>query len=184
MTKIHVAPPISILPKDFQRFIKQFARGVPVERLSLCRDLRTKWTRWNQNPAAIAKCYEANLPSAKNLRECVGKQKVVGVYCIYAKQEGKAFECFYVGISNSSIYDRLNQHLCGDIRHKNSYDRGKRDAYVWLGNAVEVVICYATIQHDKEVVGARASTIGGLLDGSAPTTVLMRVHPRARGSCP
>ena len=68
---------------------------------------------------------------------------------MYAKhKDNTSIECFYVGVATTSIYTRLNQHLCGDISHiKSRAPGGKQDAYIWLSKACEVVICYAAIQH-------------------------------------
>jgi hypothetical protein len=162
--RIHVAPAIKILPKEFERFLREFAAREPVKELSLCRHLATESNKCAKNQAG-AECYEPNLPR-KGIEE-----RAVGVYCIYAKQKNRAaFECFYVGISESNIYSRVYQHLRGDIRDKDTeYDRGKRNAYVWLENAVEVVICYATIQGgDNRVVRRRLRLL------EASLTVLLR----------
>jgi hypothetical protein len=99
-------------------------------------------------PDSATSCYDIELPSAKYLREYMGPEKLGGVYCIYARHKNMASsECFYVGVAQSCIYDQLNQHLCGDIRDKGRYGPGKQKAYTWFSEPVEVVICYAVIQH-------------------------------------
>ena len=140
-TTIYVAQATAISQCEFRSFFKQNSDNTP---LDLCRRLNKEWLRYRDSLKRVSNSpYRVNLPAASYLRERV-LPKSKGVYAIFANHNSeKKLKCFYVGISETDVYQRLVRHLREDIQ------KNYGNVFGSLKRASKILICYSTIPNAK-----------------------------------
>lgn len=143
-TTIYIAQATVISPCEFKKFFKQYSENTSLDKIDLCRRLDKEWLRYRDSPKRASNTpYKVNLPTAEGLRERI-LRKSKGVYAIFAKHPSeKELKCFYVGISEKDLYQRLVLHLREDIQ------KNYRNAFKSLKQASEILICHSTISSAK-----------------------------------
>ena len=143
-TTIYVAQDTAISQCEFKKFFKQYSQHTTLDKIDLCRRLNTDWSQHRDSPKRVPNTpYTVNLPTGEGLRERI-LRKDKGVYAIFAKHNSeKKLTCFYVGISEKDVCQRLVIHLREDIK------KNYRNAFKSLKRASEILICYGTINSAK-----------------------------------
>jgi len=142
MAHIYSGNLLHITGEEFEQFFNQYLYLNWHKKIDLIDKIKKLWIEQVESSSErpfLEKC----LPSTKkNLTPIYPNG--VGAYSIFVKHpnvKSSDWVCFYVGISTTSIRERVVKHHCEDVR--------EHPRFKWLAECTDTFSCFLSVTHDS-----------------------------------